>query len=210
MLRHPQVFMALRLKKMLHEDMKLESLLTDYSRFKADCETILNKYLSEDFITTVTIRPATVCGYAPEQRLDLVVNILTNHAFHNRTIKVLERSTKTKYTRINDMIDSYVALLNAPSSKINGEIFNVGFKNQTVNELADDVKEVIGKDVKIIKTVSDDNKDPYHVSSEKLADFEVLKQNLLIKDAVSDLKNEFEKKKSLVNTFEDEFLILKE
>ena len=65
---------------------------------------------------------------------------------------------------------SYIAILNAPSQKINGEIFNVGFKNQTVNELADDVKNVIGKDVKIINTKSDDNRS-YHVSSEKIKYF---------------------------------------
>ena len=44
--------------------------LTDYSKFKAQCEVILNKYKSENFITT-TIRPSTVCGYAKRQRLDL-------------------------------------------------------------------------------------------------------------------------------------------
>ena len=55
--------------------MKLEPL-TDYSKYK-ECEKILNKYKSDDFVTT-TIRPSTVCGYAKRQRLDLVVNILTN------------------------------------------------------------------------------------------------------------------------------------
>ena len=61
----------------VNEDMSLEPL-TDYSKFKADCEKILNKYQSESF-TTVTIRPATVCGYSPRQRLDVIVNILTNY-----------------------------------------------------------------------------------------------------------------------------------
>ena len=56
--------------------MSLEPL-TDYSKFKANCEEILFKYKSDNFITSV-IRPATVCGYSPRQRLDLVVNILTN------------------------------------------------------------------------------------------------------------------------------------
>ena len=56
------------------EDMKLEPL-TDYSKFKAVCEKVLKKYNSNNF-TTVTIRPATVCGYSPRQRLDLTVNIL--------------------------------------------------------------------------------------------------------------------------------------
>ena len=192
---------GIKKEKNVTEDMKLEPL-TDYSRFKADCEKILNKYKSKNFITT-TIRPSTVCGYAKRQRLDLVVNILTNHAFHNRTIKVFGGDQLRPNIHINDMIDSYIALLNAPSSKINGEIFNVGFKNQTVNELADDVKEVIGKDVKIIKTVSDDNRS-YHVSSEKIKQILSFETKFTVKDAVSDLKNEFEKK-SLVNTFEDEF-----
>ena len=70
----------------VHEEMSLEPL-TDYSRFKADCENILAEYQSEDF-TTVTIRPATVCGYSPRQRLDVVVNILTNMAYHKREISV--------------------------------------------------------------------------------------------------------------------------
>ena len=59
----------------VHEEMELEPL-TDYSIFKADCEKILAEYQSNDF-TTATIRPATVCGYSPRQRLDVVVNILT-------------------------------------------------------------------------------------------------------------------------------------
>ena len=58
--------------------MSLEPL-TDYSRFKAECEKILFENSSENFVTTV-IRPATVCGYSPRQRLDLVVNIVTNLA----------------------------------------------------------------------------------------------------------------------------------
>ena len=68
------------------ENMKLEPL-TDYSRFKADCEKILNEYQSKNF-TTVIIRPATVCGYSSRQRLDVVVNILTNLAYHKRKISV--------------------------------------------------------------------------------------------------------------------------
>jgi len=50
--------------------MSLEPL-TDCSRFKGECEKILFRYQSNNFTTTV-IRSATVCGYAPRQRLDLV------------------------------------------------------------------------------------------------------------------------------------------
>src|SRR5580704_8565568 len=51
--------------------------LTDYSRFKAECEDLLDKEHERGFVV-VTVRPATVCGYSPRQRLDVVVNILTN------------------------------------------------------------------------------------------------------------------------------------
>ena len=134
------------------EDMSLEPL-TDYSRFKGECEKILNRYKSDEFVTT-TIRPSTVCGYAKRQRLDLVVNILTNYAFHKREINVFGGSQLRPNVHIDDMVRSYLAVLDANANKINGEIFNVGYKNQTVNELASNVKDVIGDDAKIINTVS--------------------------------------------------------
>ena len=100
------------------------------------------------------------------------------------------------------MVGSYLAVLNADNQKINGQIFNVGFKNQSVNELANDVKEVIGEDVKIINTKSDDNRS-YHVSSEKIKDVLGFETKHTVKDAVLDLKDAF-KKKFLINTFDDE------
>lgn len=191
---------GIKKEKNVTEDMILEPL-TDYSKFKGDCEKILNSYKSDDFITT-TIRPSTVCGYAKRQRLDLVVNILTNHAFHNREIKVFGGDQLRPNVHIDDMVDSYLAVLNADTKKVNGQVFNVGFKNQSVNELANDVREVIGDDVKIINSKSDDNRS-YHVSSEKIRDILGFETKYTVKNAVSDLKNAFEKK-LLINTFNDE------
>ena len=191
---------GIKKEKNVTEDMSLEPL-TDYSKLKGDCEKILNKYSSDDFITT-TIRPSTVCGYAKRQRLDLVVNILTNHAFHNREIKVFGGTQLRPNVHIEDMVDSYLAVINADPKKINGEIFNVGFKNQSVNELAEDVLNIVGNDVKIIKTKSDDNRS-YHVSSEKIKEILNFETKYTVKNAVSDLKNAFEKK-LITNTFEDE------
>tara|TARA_B100000287_G_scaffold435568_1_gene504556 strand:+ start:2849 stop:3826 length:978 start_codon:yes stop_codon:yes gene_type:complete len=191
---------GIKKEKDVTEDMILEPL-TEYSKFKADCEKVLNSYKSDEFITT-TIRPSTVCGYAKRQRLDLVVNILTNHAFHNRKIKVFGGDQMRPNVHINDMVDSYLVVLNADHNKINGEIFNVGFKNQSVNELANDVKSVIGEDIKIINTKSSDNRS-YHVSCKKISDVLGFNTKLTIKDAVSDLKNAFEKK-LIKNSFEDE------
>jgi nucleoside-diphosphate-sugar epimerase len=57
--------------------------LTLYNKYKGLCEPLLFKHETEDFVCTV-IRPATLCGYAPRQRLDLTVNILTNWAINRK------------------------------------------------------------------------------------------------------------------------------
>jgi nucleoside-diphosphate-sugar epimerase len=190
---------GIKKEKNVTEDMKLEPL-TDYSKFKGWCEKILNDYKSDDFIVT-TIRPSTVCGYAKRQRLDLVVNILTNHAYHNKKIIVLGGEQLRPNIHIEDMTNSYLAVLESDYLKINGEIFNVGFKNQSVNELALDVKKIIGENVEIIKKETNDNRS-YHVSSQKIKDVLNFETKFTIQDAVRDLKKAFDNK-LLFNSFEN-------
>ena len=180
---------GVKVEKDVHEEMSLEPL-TDYSKFKADCEKIIANYQSPDF-TTVTIRPATVCGYSPRQRLDVVVNILTNLAFHKREISVFGGKQLRPNIHIADMADAYITLLRAPKEKIAGEIFNAGFENQTVLELAETVQRVIGDDVKLIATPTNDNRS-YHISSKKIADKLGFIPSHTIEEAVKDLKNAFE------------------
>ncbi|MCW7462999.1 NAD-dependent epimerase/dehydratase family protein [Leptospira limi] len=171
------------------EDFTLEPL-TDYSKFKADCEKILAEYQTDKF-TTATIRPATVCGYSPRQRLDVVVNILTNLAYHKREISVFGGAQLRPNIHIEDMVDAYLVLLNAPKEKIAGEIFNAGYLNFTVSEIANMVKEVIGDDVKLITTPTNDNRS-YHISSDKIFNKLGFRANRSIKVAAEDLKKAFD------------------
>lgn len=171
------------------EEMSLEPL-TDYSKFKADCEVILNEYKDNSW-TTVTVRPATVCGYSRRQRLDVIVNILTNNAFHKKEIKVLGGGQKRPNIHIDDMTDLYLVLLKAPHEKINGKIYNAGYENHTVDQLANMVKEVVGPDVKIVRTETNDNRS-YHISSEKVAQELGFKPRHSIQEAAVDLKKAFE------------------
>ena len=184
----------------VHEEMVLEPL-TDYSQFKADCEKILAEYQSDDF-TTVTIRPATVCGYSPRQRLDVVVNILTNLAYHKREISVFGGDQLRPNIHIADMVEAYTALLNADKEKIAGKIFNAGYENQPVSKIAETVKNVVGEDVKLITTPSDDNRS-YHISSQKIKDEIGFETTHTIQDAVEDLCAAFDKG-LLPNSLEDE------
>ena len=184
----------------VHEEMSLEPL-TDYSVFKMNCEEILSEYQSDDF-TTTTIRPATVCGYSPRQRLDVVVNILTNLAYHKREISVFGGAQLRPNIHIADMVEIYVVLLNAPKEKIAGEIFNGGYENHSVLQLAETVRDVIGEDVTLKTTPTDDNRS-YHVSSKKIAEKLGFTASHTIKDAVLDIKNAFERG-LLPNSLEDE------
>ena len=177
-------------EKDVHEDMLLEPL-TDYSKFKAECEKILLEYQDPNF-TTVTIRPATVCGYSKRQRLDVVVNILTNLAYHNRKITVFGGNQLRPNINIKDMALAYLSLITAPKEKVEGQIFNAGDENYTVNELSDIVKNVIGEDVEMVVSDSDDNRS-YHISSQKILDILGFKPTHSIKEAVVDLKEAFER-----------------
>jgi nucleoside-diphosphate-sugar epimerase len=171
------------------EDMSLEPL-TDYSRFKAECEKILANYQSPEF-TTVTIRPATVCGYSRRQRLDVVVNILSNLAFHKRKITVFGGKQLRPNIHIADMVEAYVVLLNAPRELIAGEIFNAGYENQSVEELANSVRDVMGDDVELVTSPTDDNRS-YHISSQKISKVLGFVPSHTIKDAIVDMKQALE------------------
>ena len=179
---------GIKKEKNVKEDMSLEPL-TDYSRFKADCENILLKYQSDNF-NTVTIRPATVCGYSPRQRLDVVVNILTNLAFHNREITVFGGSQLRPNIHISDMIEAYYVLLTAPNKRIAGKIFNAGYENQSVSEIAETVKSVVGNDVKLKIVPTDDNRS-YHISSCKIREELGFVAKYSIREASQDLVDAF-------------------
>src|SRR5258708_11005984 len=102
--------------------------LTLYNKYKGMCEPLLFKHQSADFVCA-TIRPATLCGYAPRQRLDLSVNILTNHAIANRKITVFGGSQLRPNLHVQDMCELYEMLLGVEAAKISGETFNCGFQN---------------------------------------------------------------------------------
>jgi nucleoside-diphosphate-sugar epimerase len=178
-------------EKNVDESMSLEPI-TDYSKFKAECEKILLKYNSNDFVTAI-LRPATVCGYSPRQRLDLVVNILTNLAYHNREITVFGGDQLRPNIHIQDMVRAYELFIKTNDKNINGKIFNVGFENSTVNELALNVKKIIGSDVIIKNLPSNDNRS-YHISSKKIENELGFKTKYSIFKAIEDLKNAFDNK----------------
>jgi nucleoside-diphosphate-sugar epimerase len=168
--------------------------LTLYNKYKGLCEPLLFKHQSPGFVC-VTIRPATLCGFAPRQRLDLSVNILTNHAINNGKITVFGGSQKL--------------LLTLPDGRIAGQVFNAGFQNMSIMEIAQTVKRVVREvfpekgEIPIVTTPTDDIRS-YHVNSDKIQRALGFKPKHTVEDAVRDLCAAFKAGK-LPNSMDDTF-----
>ncbi|MCK4967241.1 SDR family oxidoreductase, partial [bacterium] len=174
------------------EDLPLNPL-TDYSKYKAECEKFLLDKIADEFVVSI-IRPSTVCGYSPRLRLDLTVNILTNHAINKGEITVFGGEQMRPNIHIEDMTDLYCYLLELPDEKIHRKIYNAGYENYKVKDIASMVQSVIGPDISI-KTVPTDDNRSYHVSSKKIKEELGFASKHTIEEAVFALKKAFEEGK---------------
>ena len=180
--------------------------LTLYNKYKGMCEPLLWKHQSPEFVCVV-IRPATLCGYAPRQRLDLSVNILTNHAINAGKITVFGGSQKRPNLHVQDMCDLYKLLLEVVDDKIAGQTFNAGFQNLSIMEIAQIAKRVVQEefpdkgDIPIVTTPTDDIRS-YHVNSDKITRVLGFRPKRNIEDAVRDLCKAFKAGK-LPNSMQD-------
>jgi nucleoside-diphosphate-sugar epimerase len=169
--------------------------LTLYNKFKGMCEPLLFKHTDASFVGVV-FRPATVCGYAPRQRFDLSVNILTNHAVNNGKITVFGGEQMRPNLHILDYCDAVQLLLDAPDEKVANETFNVGYQNMSILDIALLVKRVVEREfpergeIGIVKTPSDDKRS-YHINSDKIRRVLGYIPKHTIEQAVSDLCRAF-------------------
>ncbi len=165
------------------EDLSLEPL-TDYSRYKAMGEDVVLKAQSQDF-TTVVVRPATLCGYAPRLRLDLIVNILTSQAVKRGEIPIFGGEQRRPNLHIADMVRAYVTILEAEPTTVAGQVFNVGAENATVRQLAERVQTICGGELKVSET---NDQRSYAVNSDRIKRVLGFTPDYLIDEAILDLR----------------------
>ena len=181
--------------------------LTLYNQYKGECEPMLLDEVTDEFVGVI-IRPATLCGYAPRQRLDLSVNILTNHGYNNGVVKVFGGSQLRPNLHVKDMVEAYRVLLDAEDTVIQGETFNCGFQNMSIADIANLVKEIVPKyrpelgELTIVTEPSDDLRS-YHVNSDKITRLLGFKPRFTVADAIGDLCQAFADG-LLPNSFEDD------
>jgi nucleoside-diphosphate-sugar epimerase len=183
--------------------------LTLYNKYKGLCEPLLFKHRAPSF-TCVTIRPATVCGYSPRMRLDLSVNILTNHAVNRSRITVFGGAQLRPNLHIDDMADVYELLIEAPAEKIDGEIFNVGCQNLSIAQIAEIVRAVVRRefpekgDIEIETTATNDPRS-YHINADKIRRVLEYAPKRTVEDAVRDLCRAFKEGKLPASLEDDRY-----
>ena len=164
------------------EDLELKPI-TEYNKTKMVAERVLLSY--QDKMVIQIIRPATVCGYSPRMRLDVSVNILTKHAYKNKLITVFGGSQVRPNVHIDDLIDAYVHFLDNPQF---GGIFNVGFENISILDIAKKVTKFLPAEIKI--TESNDPRS-YRVNSDRLL-ATGFKPKKTIEHAIQEMLSKFE------------------
>ena len=180
--------------------------LTLYNKYKGLCEPILLDHTDDSF-AGVVFRPATVCGYAPRLRLDLSVNILTNHAINNKKIIVFGGNQLRPNLHIQDYCEFIELLIKSKNSLINQQIFNVGYQNLSIFEIANLVKNIIEKKfypkskIEIEIQKSSDNRS-YHINSDKVYKILNFKPKYSIENAIDELYQNFNNG-NIVNSFDD-------
>lgn len=142
------------------EDLSLVPI-SDYNKTKMISERVLLSY--QDAITLQCIRPATVCGVSPRMRLDLSVNMLTMQALTKGRITVFGGDQVRPNITLRDMVRVYLHVLEL-GSKAPG-IFNAGFENLSILEIARMVTEVVPAGIEV--TASNDPRS-YRLNSDKL------------------------------------------
>ena len=158
-------------QKDVKEDHKLLPL-TLYNKFKGMCEPQLLKHTDKNFIGVI-FRPATVYGCSNRMRFDLSVNILTNHAIKNKKILVFGGSQLRPNLHIEDYCEAVKLLSECDENKIKNQIFNVGYQNLSILEIANKVKKIVESKFENIENIdielqkSNDIRS-YHINSDKI------------------------------------------
>lgn len=141
------------------EDLELLPI-SEYNKTKMCGERIVLSY-KDDMVVQI-VRPATVCGYSPRQRLDVSVNMLTMQALTNGKITVFGGDQTRPNIHIDDITDLYLFLLDHPEHT---GIYNAGFENISILDIARMVTKHVPAE--IIVTPSNDPRS-YRVNSDKL------------------------------------------
>jgi nucleoside-diphosphate-sugar epimerase len=143
--------------------------LTTYAKANEMAERGVLELAASDF-TVVVLRQATVYGYSPRMRFDLAINGMTYGAWKNGVLPLMRDGTQWRpMIHVKDTARAQLFMLSAEADKINGQIFNVGSKenNYQLGPLAEIVQRTVPRDV-TIEWYGDPDHRSYQVAFDKI------------------------------------------
>ena len=171
------------------------SPLTAYSKANRKAEIDILTLGSDTFSVT-SLRFSSVYGISPRMRFDLAVNGMVLDFFKNKKITIFGGNNKRPFVHIKDAVQAYKLLLNAPISKINGQIFNVGSNEQNylISDLAKEVGNALDSNCNLeISNTSDDRS--YFASFDKIHDTLNFKAQHNVKESSKEILTALENNK---------------
>ncbi len=107
-----------------------------YATTKIDAERALLE-TSDDVFQPTILRLATAYGWSYRPRFDLVANLFSAKAVTDKEITVFNGEQWRPFVNTRDIARAFLAVLEAPISKVGGEVFNVGdnVQNYTLSQL---------------------------------------------------------------------------
>ena len=170
------------------EEMRLEPI-TLYSQYKADIEKILFDAASDSF-TAVAVRNSTVCGFSPRMRLDVILPIFVMHALKRGVISIEGGTQLRPLIHMDDLLDLYVLMLDAPREAIQQQAFNISSDNYKVLDVARMVQAHLPCELTIMPFT-----DPrsYHVNTDKACRILGYSTKRSIESAIAEIVAGFER-----------------
>ena len=172
------------------EDLELNPI-SIYNKVKMVTERVILSY--QKHFNIFIVRPATICGFSKRMRLDLTVNALTFSALKNKIVNVYGGQQIRPNIHIDDMCDLYQFFIN--TKKGNAGIYNAGFENLSIINIAKLIQKQIPCKINIIKGTNDPRS--YRLDSSKILQLGFYPKKT-INDAVKELKDLYCQKK-LIN-----------
>lgn len=145
---------------------------SDYAKSKVDVDYQLQE-LADGRFCPVALRQATVYGYSPRMRWDLVVNAFVMHAFKTGCLDVWFGGEAFRPNiHVADVAAAHIACLEADPGLVRGRIFNLVGENYKVLEMAHRTRRALremGLDVRVEVNYDRVDNRSYRVSGEKIA-----------------------------------------
>lgn len=133
-------------------------------------ELLLNSHLK-----TIVFRLATVFGWSPRPRLDLLINNLTFRSKKERKIEIFDAHFRRNYIHVKDICKAFyhgIFQWWRGGKDLTGNIYNLGNDeiNCTKKQLAEIISTTLNTKYIINENKTDPDKRDYEVSSKKLYD----------------------------------------